>query len=86
MLNRRVCAPQQIANLWPHCCLVASLQIGSTAISLFGFNGYAGPRYKFTNCQFCQQSTGAPVMFWPSQAVPIALTEAEWAGSVLGCT
>jgi H+-transporting ATPase len=62
-------------------------QIGSTVISVFGFDGYVPPRAesRLNDCQFCSYSDFTPIRFFPSRTVPIEGTEAVHTASVLGC-
>ena len=48
----------------------AALQIGSTAIAAFGFNGYAPPYDNLGNCKFCRYSTGGSVFAFAGKVRP----------------
>lgn len=71
-----------------HTGMYAVLQVGSTLIAIFGFGGYAEPMHKhrLEDCQFCGLSTGGPTPFFSKKVVPVALTEASYSASVIGCT
>ncbi|KAG1652728.1 hypothetical protein FOA52_007442 [Chlamydomonas sp. UWO 241] len=60
-------------------------QLGSTMISVFGFNGYTTPRHVYGDCQFCEYSNGGIIKFFPAREVPISHTESVYTASVLGC-
>ena len=69
------------------------MQVFSTVIAAFGFNGYDYPtnphNNSFENCQFCQYAYkttpgGRPAFF--SGKVPQARTENVFIDSTIGCT
>ena len=69
------------------------LQVFSTVIAAFGFNGYGYPtephNNAFENCEFCQYAYkntagGYPAFF--SRKVPQARTENVFIESTIGCT
>ena len=61
-------------------------QIGSTAIALFGFNGYDFPPDGVDNGVFAVLSGGGNIPFYKNRLVPLAGTESVYTSSILACT
>lgn len=59
-------------------------QAGATLIGIFGFNGYNYPKDGYSDCEFCQQSTGKPVHYFMGK-VPRHHTEGASTASIIGC-
>ena len=60
------------------------MQICCALISAIGFGGYSHPKGGFSDCLFCHLSNG----HWPIAfrgIVPLALSEAEYTASIIGC-
>ena len=69
-----------------HC----SLQILSTIIALFGFNGYDVPREHVKACEFCRMSGGGRNVFFATLNAPQGktdggFTEGVYTDSIMGC-
>ena len=61
------------------------LQLLSTIIALFGFNGYDTPREHVKACEFCRMSGGGRNAFFVTLNAPQAGTEAYCTDSIIGC-
>lgn len=79
---------------------MALLQVLSTIIAVFGFNGYDTPREHVKACEFCRSSGGGRNPFFVTLNAPQAKTaknpsvlppevgnfsEAVWTDSIIGC-
>ena len=52
---------------------MSCVQIASSAIAAFGFNGYAVPSGNLTNCKFCRYSSGGKVFGFSGKVRPFSL-------------